>query len=1200
VTDLSGWQFWVDRGGTFTDCLARSPEGEITSTKVLSSDDAPLVGIRRLLGISEEEPIPPAVAKMGTTIATNALLERTGRRHALAVTRGFADALEIGTQQRPELFELRVRKPSVLYSQVVEIDERTAADGRVLLAPDPAAVRAGLAGLRESGFDNLAVVLLHGYAFPEHEKLVASVARELGFAHVSCSHEVCPEIGLTGRGDTTTVDAYLTPLLVDYLAHLGRSLPGSEVRMMQSGGGLTQAARFRGHNSILSGPAAGAVACARLGEWYGLPRLIGFDMGGTSTDVSRCDPGFERVYESVTAGVRVRAPMIRIHTIAAGGGSLCRLTAGRLTVGPESAGSDPGPMCYDLRDADGRPRARDLAVTDLNLFLGRVLPDNFPFALDRGRVAERVEEIRAACAADGREISAFQVAEGFLEIANLKMAQAVKEISVARGRDVREYALCCFGGAGGQHACAVARHLGVRKVLLHPLAGVLSAFGMGLADTIWEGSAPAGRREVTPAALEELEPTFAELEAAGRAAVAAQGFPADEVRLERKLDLRYRGTEQPITVERPPDGDYLREFAAEYRQLYGYVRKSRPVEAVQCRVEAAGRSDVPAPGPPAGEPVAHRPEPERFATAVFGGRERRTPVHRREKLRPGARLEGPAIVLESIGTVVVEPGWAAELDAGGNLVLEPVAAPTGPDVAAGDRPDPVALEVFNNLFMSIAEQMGGQLRRTAVSTNIKERLDFSCAVFDAEGRLTANAPHIPVHLGAMGESVRAVRRAWPETSPGDVFVTNNPYRGGTHLPDITVVTPVFDPEDPGAGPVFFTASRAHHADVGGVTPGSVPSFSASLEEEGVLLEDVRLVRAGEFDEELFESLFTAGRYPARNLADNKADLEAQMAANNAGARLLAELAGHYGREVVAAYMGHVRDNAARHVREALRAVPDGRHEFEDAMDDGTPIRVAVTVRGGEAVLDFTGTGPESAGNLNATRAVVRAAALYVFRSLVSEPIPLNEGCLEPVRIVTPPGSILDPSPGRAVVGGNVETSQRIVDVLLGALGVAAASQGTMNNVTFGDDEFGYYETIGGGAGAAEGYAGASGVHTHMTNTRITDPEVLEVRHPVRLEAFSLRRSSGGAGRWPGGDGVVRTFRFLKPLEVSILSERRKRPPYGAAGGEPGQPGINLRLLADGAEEHLSGAASYQAGTGEALVILTPGGGGWGRPEAPSA
>jgi 5-oxoprolinase (ATP-hydrolysing) len=1197
MTERSGWQFWVDRGGTFTDCLARSPGGQIASAKVLSSDDAPLVGIRKLLGLPADGAIPPSVAKMGTTIATNALLERTGREHALVITRGFADALEIGTQQRPELFEVRVTKPGVLYSRAVEIDERVSADGEVLKAPDPAEVREQLSALREAGTDNVAVVLLHGYAFPEHERLVAGIARELGFAHVSCSHEVCPEIGLTGRGDTTTVDAYLTPLLATYLAHLGESLPGSELKMMQSSGGLTEAGSFRGHNSILSGPAAGVVACARLGEWFGFEKVIGFDMGGTSTDVSRFEGRFERSYEGVTAGVRVRAPMIQINTIAAGGGSICRPTAGRLTVGPESAGSDPGPICYGLVDAEGRPKAADLTVTDVNLFLGRVLPDNFPFELRRDRVAEKIEEVRAQCAADGREMTAAAVAEGFLEIADLKMAQAVKEISVARGRDVREYVLCCFGGAGGQHACAVARHLGIDSILLHPLAGVLSAFGMGLADTVWEGSAPAGHRDLDAGALDSLEEVFAGLEAEGREAVAAQGFRAEEVRTTRKLDLRYRGTETPITVTRPEGDDYLGEFARAYQQLYGYLREARAVEVVQCRVEAAGPSEVPAPVRAGEEPQAYEPEPQKRGEAVFFGEAREVPVYSRMRLRPGARIAGPAIILESIGTVVVEPGFRALMDGHENVILErderpsPGAEPGSPSTEV----DPIALEVFNNLFMSIAEQMGGILRRTAVSTNIKERLDFSCAVFDSRGHLVANAPHIPVHLGAMGQSVRAVTESWPQMSPGDVFVSNNPYRGGTHLPDITVVTPVFDAETPSDGPVFFTASRAHHADVGGVTPGSVPSFSRRLDEEGVLLDNVRLVSAGRFEEELFEQLFTAGEHPARNLADNKADLEAQMAANNAGAGLLGELVAHYGREVVVAYMGHVRDNAARHVREALGRVPDGRHEFEDAMDDGTPIKVTVTVSGERATLDFTGTGPESEGNLNATEAVVRAAALYVFRALVAERIPLNEGCLQPITITVPPRSILNPSPGRAVVGGNVETSQRITDVLLGALKMAAASQGTMNNVTFGDEEFGYYETICGGAGAAEGYDGASGVHTHMTNTRITDPEVLEVRHPVRLKAFGLRRGSGGTGRWRGGDGAVRHFQFLKPLEVSILSQRRERAPYGLAGGGPGQSGANIRMTPDGGEQRLGGAASYHADAGEELVVLTPGGGGWGAP-----
>jgi 5-oxoprolinase (ATP-hydrolysing) len=1197
MTKKSGWQFWVDRGGTFTDCLARSPEGRITSTKVLSCDDAPLIGIRKLLGLAADEAIPASVAKMGTTLATNALLERTGQPHALVTTRGFADALEIGTQQRPELFELRVRKPGVLYSASVGIDERLAADGTVLKSPDAEEVRGQLARLKDAGIDNIAVVLLHGYAFPQHEELVAEIARELGFAQVSCSHEVCPEIGFTGRGDTTTVDAYLTPLLTAYLAHLGASLPGSELKMMQSSGGLTDASSFRGHNAILSGPAAGVVAYARLGEWFGIDKLIGFDMGGTSTDVSRFDGAYDRNYESLTAGVRVKAPMISIHTIAAGGGSICKLTAGRLTVGPQSAGSNPGPICYDLRDERGEFMATELTVTDLNLFLGRLLPDNFPLPLNPERVAQRLEEIRTTCSADGAEMTAPQVAEGFLEIANLKMAQAVKEISVARGHDVREYTLCCFGGAGGQHACAVARHLGIRKVLLHPLAGVLSAFGMGLADTIWEGSAPAGSRELSPACLAELEPVFAGLETQGRAAVAAQGFRPADVRVKRKLDLRYRGTETPITVVQPESDDYLSRFTDEYRQLYGYVREARAVEVVQCRIEASGLSDVPAPAHFTEAPATYTPEAERRTRVIFGGEEIQTPVYSRLKLKPGARITGPAIILEPIGTILIEPGFDASMDVSENVRLEPSAkdSSVGPKLSAAA--DPIALEIFNNLFMSIAEQMGSMLRRTAVSTNIKERLDFSCAVFDSDGRLVANAPHIPVHLGAMGESVRAVLASWPEMAPGDVFVTNNPYRGGSHLPDITVVTPVFDAQQAGSEPVFFTASRAHHADVGGITPGSMPPFSTSLAQEGVLLDNVRLVRAGEFGEQLFEQLFTAGAHPARNLVDNKADLEAQMAANNAGARLLEELVEHYRREVVVAYMGHVRDNAARHVREALSRIADGEHRFEDAMDDGTPIKVNITVSGQSATLDFAGTGPESDGNLNATSAVVRAAALYVFRSLVAENIPLNDGCLEPITILTPEKSLLNPSPGRAVVGANVETSQRITDVLLGALQLAAASQGTMNNLTFGNDDFGYYETICGGVGAAEGYHGASGVHTHMTNTRITDPEVLEVRHPVRLKAFSLRRGSGGAGQWSGGDGVIRHFQFLEPLEVSVLTERRQRPPYGLRGGEPGQLGANIRLSCDGGEQQLPGKASYRAEAGEELIILTPGGGGWGAPRS---
>lgn len=1191
---MSGWQFWIDRGGTFTDCIGVGPTGEMECVKVLSSDRAPLEGIRRILGLSPSDPIPPCEIKMGTTVATNALLERKGCPHALLITRGFADALLIGTQQRPELFNLRIEKPAVLYQRVVEVEERISASGEVLEPLDPRKLRTHLELVRASGIDHLAVLLLHAYAFPMHEKIVEEMARDLGFTSVSLSHEVCPELGFTARGDTTTVDAYLTPLLLDYLANLQKELPGSKLKMMQSSGGLTEIDRFRGHNSILSGPAAGVVACGKIGEWHSHPKVIGFDMGGTSTDVSRFSGEFERVYETQIAGVRVKAPMLSIHTVAAGGGSLCRYTAGRLTVGPDSAGSDPGPLCYGLRDNTGEPKASELAVTDLNFFLGRILPENFPFPLEQEPVTKTLEKISDQCGHEGNPLSPQEVAEGFLTIVNLQMAQAIKEISIAKGHDPRDHTLICFGGAGGQHACAVARNLGIETILLHPLAGALSAYGIGVADNLWEGSAPVPGKTLGENTLADLEDVFAVLEKEGKERLLREGFSEEKLLYQRKLDLRYCGTEVPLTLPEPAEGSYQSAFAQLHRDLFGYVREDREIEVLQCRLSVTAPSSV---SPPAGQKeVDTSPASTGRTTRVwFEGERMECPVFERDDLAAGALVEGPALILEAIGTVWVEPGFEAVMEVDRNLLVRKQADTTSIGPRVGTEADPIGLEIFNNLFMSVAEQMGRVLQRTSVSTNIKERLDYSCAVFDEKGRLVANAPHIPVHLGAMGESVRAILQSNPEMRPGDVFVTNNPYGGGSHLPDITLVTPVFV-EGEESGPAFFTASRAHHADVGGISPGSVPPFSKSIEEEGILLDNVRLVREGEFQSDLFQNLFLAEPFPARNLKDNLADLQAQIAANQNGARTLLSMVENYTYPVVQAFMGHVRDNAAHQVRGALQAIADGEPRFGDFMDDGTRIEVTIRIDGEEAVFDFEGTGPESETNLNAPRAVVCSAVLYVLRSLVSQAIPLNEGCLEPVEIRIPEGTLLSPSPGRAVVGGNVETSQRVVDVLLGALGLAAASQGTMNNVTFGDDTFGYYETIAGGVGAGSGYQGASGVHTHMTNTRITDPEVLETRHPVRLVEFSLRQGTGGEGRWSGGEGIRRRYRFLKDLNVSLLTERRKTAPYGLAGGANGGGGKNTRILPDGMLVDLGGRAGYRAERGEELLVETPGGGGYGEKE----
>ncbi|MBZ0166289.1 MAG: hydantoinase B/oxoprolinase family protein, partial [Candidatus Omnitrophica bacterium] len=1036
-------QIWIDRGGTFTDCLGVFPGGDIVCAKVLSADRAPVEGIRQLLNLNPRDPIPPCDIKMGTTLATNALLERQGSRHALLITKGFKDVLKIGTQQRPDLFDLHIQLPVTLPATVIEIDERIAAAGKVLKAPDSAEVKRQLAQLRRKGYQHVAIVLLHGYAYPRHEKMIAALARTAGMTYIACSHEICPEIGLTGRGDTTTVDAYLTPLLITYMANLHRELPGSSVQMMQSNGGLIDAAQFRGANAIMSGPAAGVVACARLGDWFGFNKLIGFDMGGTSTDVSRYDGNFEYTYETVTAGVRIKAPMIRIHTIAAGGGSLCRCLAGRLTVGPQSAGADPGPLCYGLKDKKGKSKASDLTVTDVNCFLGRVVEDNFPLPLDKPPIAEKLRSIQQELKRDKQNLGLARIAEGFLDVVNLQMAQAVKEISVAQGRDVREYVLCCFGGAGGQHACAVARHLGIKKILLHPYGGVLSAYGIGLADTIWTGSVPVQHQLLNDASRKKLGPVFARMMRKGGRLLRRQGFKPADMYYVLKFDLRYQGTDNAITICEPSHMDYARTFAEEHQKLFGYVRPERPIEILQCRVDVKGCAEHPC--PPKLKPVRGKKTaaPRRISQTFFDGRMCKTPVFDRAVLKPGTRLPGPAIILEKFGTIIVEPGFLAAVDPYGNILLELSARKAARKY--GSKADPVALEIFNHLFMSTAQQMGQCLRRTAVSTNIKERLDFSCALFDQRGCLVANAPHIPVHLGAMGESVRAVMQAYPRMRSGDVYATNNPFDGGTHLPDITVVTPVFYRKTD-KRPAFFTASRAHHADVGGITPGSIPAFSSRIEEEGVLLDHVKIVSRGRFNEKVFDRLFSSGDYPARKPSDNLADLQAQIAANHLGSRLLSELCAHYGLKVVLAYMGHVRQNAARQVREALGRIPDNVYQFEDQLDDGAVICVRVTIKGQRATVDFTGTSPEQENNLNAPRAVVRSCVLYVLRSLVSEPIPLNDGCLDPVKIIVPEKSLLNPSPGHAVVGGNVETSQRIVDCLLGALGLAAASQGTMNNL----------------------------------------------------------------------------------------------------------------------------------------------------------
>jgi len=1226
---MSGWSFWIDRGGTFTDCIAHSPEGVQHIAKVLSSDTAPLVAIRQVLeahgGLAPGAPVPACDVKLGTTVATNALLERGGRRTLLVTNAGLGDVLAIGTQERPDLFDLDIRRPAPLPERVIECDVRHRADGVQEGVLDAAQLAADLSAAKTDGLESVAVLFIHAHAHPELEQQVAKLARAAGFEDVVCSHAIAREIGFLARGETVCADAYLTPLLAAHTAHLEAELPGSTLRFMQSSGGLTDARRFRGPGALLSGPAGGVVATAKVvGRAEGAgpaaaAGAIGFDMGGTSTDVSLVLGGeIDRAFETIVAGLRVRAPMLRIHTVAAGGGSLCRFDGFRQTVGPESAGSRPGPLCYGLIGGDGAPLASELAVTDVNLFLGRVQADRFPFEVDAGPVRAALERVRGELAEAGFERDLDEVAAGFVEIANASMAEAIIEVSVARGVDPRGLALVGFGGAGGQHVCAIARQLGMKTVLLHPLAGLLSAWGIGTAPITWDGQRDAAAVELSREATvlpAGVEAALGELAEAGRVALARDGLEGDAVRVERWLDLRYRGTDHPLALREPEVGDdggadgLAAAFEAEHRTRFGYDRPERPIEIVTARVRAVGEGEAdgdaaaPAPVPVGGTKPA--PEPLRTDAVWFPGLGRvEAPIHLRESLLPGTELEGPAVLLEATGTVVLDPGFSLRVEPDGLLVLLDLAerAPAAVDAPSEhhrDEADPVRLEVFGARFKSMAEQMGAVLRNTSVSTNIKDRLDYSCAVFDDSGGLVANAPHIPVHLGAMAETVRAVRDGVDELgglSPGDVVVTNDPACGGSHLPDVTVVTPVFvdrgdDTEGP---PAFFVASRGHHAEIGGRTPGSMPPDSTRLEEEGIVLEPFKLVTAGRFDEAGVRARLASGPWPSRRPDDNVADLAAMVAANRMGEQLLQRFAAQEGLGLVRTTMHQLQRTAAAKVGAEIGRFEDGEHRFEDRLDDGTPVCVTLRIDGERMAVDFTGTGAPHPGNLNAPSAVVSAALIYVLRSLVDARLPLNGGCLDPVTVTIPEPSLLAPPPGAAVVGGNVETSQRVVDVLLGALGVAAASQGTMNNVTFGDAEFGYYETIGGGAGAGPGRVGASGVHTHMTNTRITDPEVLETRYPVLLERFALRTGSGGAGQWRGGDGLVREYRFLAPVTATLLTERRVVAPWGAEGGEPGARGENRLVRESGEEVVLEGRSSVELAAGDRLRVSTPGGGGWGR------
>ncbi|MGW7383641.1 hydantoinase B/oxoprolinase family protein [Streptomyces sp. NPDC054794] len=1190
---MTGWQFWVDRGGTFTDIVARRPDGRLLTHKLLSDNparyaDAAVAGVRDLLDGSDER---VEAVRMGTTVATNALLERKGERTLLVVTKGFRDALRIAYQNRPRIFARRIELPELLYERVVEADERIAADGTVLRAPDLDALEGPLREAYDDGIRAVAVVCMHSHLHPAHERAIGELAARVGFPQISLSSEVSPLMKLVPRGDTAVVDAYLSPVLRRYVQHVADELQGVRLMFMQSNGGLAEAGQFRGKDAILSGPAGGIVGMARMSQLAGFDRVIGFDMGGTSTDVSHFAGEYERVFTTQIAGVRLRAPMLDIHTVAAGGGSVLHFDGSRYRVGPDSAGADPGPACY----RGGGP----LAVTDANVMLGRIQPAHFPTVfgpdgdqpLDHALVRERFTALaREIGERTGDERTPEQVAEGYLQIAVANIANAVKRISVQKGHDVTRYALTTFGGAGGQHACMVADSLGIRTVLVPPMAGVLSALGIGLADTtaMREQSVEA---PLAAASMPGIRKTAEDLEGAARAELLAEDIPEDRIRVTRRAQLRYDGTDTTLTVELTEPDDMRHVFEERHRATYSFTL-DRPVVVEALSVEATGITEPPdlsALAPYEGRCAA--PETVRLHT---GGAWRDVPLHRREDLPPGETVTGPAIITEASATTVVDDGWRAAATDDGHLVMERAAITQSSDL--GTEADPVLLEVFNNLFMSIAEQMGARLESTAQSVNIKERLDFSCALFDPDGNLVANAPHIPVHLGSMGTSVKEViRRRGDSMRSGDTYAVNDPYHGGTHLPDVTVITPVFDTQ--GDHILFYVASRGHHAEIGGIAPGSMPANSRTIEEEGVLFDNWLLAENGRFREEETHRLLTEAPHPSRNPKTNLADLRAQIAANQKGVDEVGRMIENFGLGVVQAYMRHVQDNAEEAVRRVIDALDDGEYAYE--TDSGAVIRVRVRVDREQraARIDFTGTSAQLGTNFNAPFSVVNAAVLYVFRTLVADDIPLNDGCLRPLEIVVPSGSMLAPEPPAAVVAGNVETSQAITGALYAALGVQAEGSGTMNNVTFGNERHQYYETVASGSGAGDGFPGASVVQTHMTNSRLTDPEVLEWRLPVLLDEFAIRPDSGGAGQWRGGDGAVRRIRFHEPMTVSTLSQHRRVPPYGMAGGEAGALGANRVERADGTVTELGGSDAADVGPDDVLVIETPGGGGYGPPSS---
>ncbi len=1191
------WDFWIDRGGTFTDIVGRTPDGTIRAHKVLSENpeayrDAAVQGIRELMGLAAGDPIPSgaiATVKMGTTVATNALLERKGERTALITTKGFRDALAIGYQARPDIFAKEIIKPELLYESVHEVSERLRADGTLETPLDEAEARAALEAAWNDGIRSVAIVFMHAYAYPDHEKRVAAIAREVGFPQISVSHEVSPLMKLVGRGDTTVVDAYLSPILRRYVRQVQEELgEGPRLMFMQSSGGLTAADLFQGKDAILSGPAGGVVGAVETSRLAGFEKVIGFDMGGTSTDVCHFDGTYERAFETEVAGVRMRAPMMMIHTVAAGGGSILHYRDGRFQVGPDSAGANPGPKCYR--------RGGPLAVTDANVMTGKLIPDFFPKifgpnrdeALDADAVKTAFAEL-ADRIGGGRKPE--EVADGFLRIAVENMANAIKKISVQRGYDVTGYALTCFGGAGGQSGCMVADSLGMETVILHPFSGILSAYGMGLAD-IRASRQQAVIKRLEEALMPALDTLRAELAAQTEAELKAQGVTGDDCETLARAHLRYEGTDTPLPVLLASPAEMMAAFEEAHRKQFGFAYENKPVVVEALEVESSGGgAGITEPDHPLTEGT---PEPARTTRVYASGQWHEAGVYLRAGLKPGMKVPGPALVIEPHATIVVEPGWQAEINVKDHVILRRV-VPLERSAAIGTHADPVMLEVFNNLFMSIAEQMGLTLQNTAYSVNIKERLDFSCAVFDRNGALVANAPHMPVHLGSMDRSVETVIKLnQGKIRPGDVFALNAPYNGGTHLPDITVVSPVFD--DAGKEILFWSASRGHHADVGGSAPGSMTPLATTVDEEGVLIDNFKLVDQGRFREAELIELLTSHPYPVRNVHQNVADLKAQIAANEKGIQELRKMVTHFGLDVVQAYMGHVQDNAEESVRRVISALKDSACDYP--TDQGSVIRVKITVDKDkrEATVDFTGTSPVAANNFNAPEPVTRAAVLYCFRVMVDGHIPMNAGCLRPIRIILPDGCMLKPEYPAAVVAGNVETSQHVTNALFAALGAMANSQGSMNNLTFGNNTYQYYETICSGSPAGPGFNGTDGVHVHMTNSRLTDPEVLEFRFPVLLEDFHIRKGSGGKGKWSAGGGTRRTLRFLERMDLAILGSHRTIAPKGMEGGEDGQLGRTEVRRLDGRIEVLKGCDQTVLEPGEAVTMITPTAGGWGRPD----